>query len=318
MTKNKRHILFIEYIRLIALLCVIFFHAMGMLVNRPNLSHISMLRPLMTASGYLVGVAVPLFFFISGYLYKRPEKGKYLPFLKKKALRLLLPYPIFTALTMLASGFFDYHHLLSGGFWHLWFLTALFWCFVVSLMIDYESRYIYVLLPLGLAMMMIKLPTFVGLQDFVPWFYYFAMGAIVKKHDLTQTFNHSVILGFLLVYVVINILFPFHYRERSVIHAIAISAIIMVIWTLIQKVQVKKIGFVSSLGQQSMGIYILHYMVLIFVLSSTSYRIFHVMGALQTCPILTITAIVVITLATCYVITLLFNSNRWTRYLIGG
>lgn len=318
MNTDKRQIVFIEYIRLTSLLCVIFFHAMGMLVNRPSLKHIEILRSLMTVSGYMVGVAVPLFLFISGYLYKRPEKGQSLPFLRKKAIRLLVPYPIFTALTMLVSGFFDYHYLYSGGFWHLWFLTSLFWCFVISQIIDYESRIAYALLPFGLAMMLIKLPTFVGLQDFVQWYYYFALGAIIKNNDLVQKCNKRAIFVLIIIYAFINILWPFHYRERSIVHAIAISALILAIWIILQKLRLKKNSLVSSIGRQSMGIYVLHYAALIFILSSTSFKVFHFNDTMQTLPTLTITIIIVMTLTVCYVMSMLLNSNRWTRYLIGG
>lgn len=317
-TLNNRNIVFIEYIRLVALLSVIFFHIMGMLMNRSYLTHIMTLKYLMFVSNYLVGIAVPFFMFISGFLYKKPAKDQTSAFLRKKAVRLLLPYPIFTVLTMLASGFFEFHYLYDGGFWHLWFLTALFWCFVVSVKIDYSFRIAYVILLVSLMLMYVRLPSFLGIQDFVQWFYFFVLGAIVKNHGILQKINNGGIVGLLIVYATINILLPFHYRERSIAHAIAVSSFIMAIWAVAPKIHFAKSGIVESVGKYSMGIYILHYIVLIFILSSTSFRLFHIKDALTIFSILTIVTILAITLIICYICVFFLRINKWTRCMIGG
>ena len=82
---------------------------------------------------------MPLFFFISGFLfsYLALERGKYQkygPFLWNKFKRLMIPYFVFATL-MIATGttlrgdrnFID----LIIGVDHLWFLPVLFFCFVV-------------------------------------------------------------------------------------------------------------------------------------------------------------------------------------------
>lgn len=315
--ENKR-IVIIEYIRIISIFCVILFHALGIITGKeiiPNSYDLSILRKI---SGHLVGIAVPFFLFIAGYLYRKPLPGGKTSFILKKAKRLLLPYPIFTVLTMLASGYFDATELYTGGFWHLWFLTSLFWCFVISVYIDYSSKWIWFLIPISLGLSLVRLPSFLGVQDFVEWYYYFAIGAIVKCHRINISHKWIVSIACICVYIVVIWIFPFHYRERSIIHAIAISALIYGIWILIKDLKLKLNRVVCLLGQCSMGIYILHYIVLIYLLSSISFRIFHISTLLQAYPIITILGLSIIAYIISFLSTMLLRTSKWTRALIGG
>jgi fucose 4-O-acetylase-like acetyltransferase len=121
------------------------------------------------------------FMFLSGYLYKPVGKHEIIPFIRKKVLRLLLPYFVFSFLIMLTSGFFSLKELFQG-FWHLWFLWALFWCFIFSVFIDYSKKYalIVLLCSFGMGGWEIELPAWS--RDFVQWYYFFAFGAIVRSH----------------------------------------------------------------------------------------------------------------------------------------
>lgn len=100
---------------------------------------------------------MPLFFFISGYLfaYKKGLKGKqYGNFIKKKAWRLLLPYFVFNIIflfpKLLVSNFIVDKVEISLGYFlsilltprlnvwgHLWFLFALFILFVFAPLWDF-------------------------------------------------------------------------------------------------------------------------------------------------------------------------------------
>ena len=315
--ENKR-IVIIEYIRIISIFCVILFHLLGIMTGKeiiPNSNDLSILRKI---SGHLVGIAVPFFLFISGYLYHKPSTKNKTSFILKKAKRLLLPYPIFTILTMLASGYFDAIELYTGGFWHLWFLTSLFWCFVISVYIDYSSKWIWILVPISLGLSLVRLPSFLGVQDFVVWYYYFVVGAIVKSHHINIRHKWIVSIVCICAYIAVILIFPFHYRERSIIHAIAISALIYGIWILVKDLKLKLNRVVGLLGQCSMGIYILHYIVLICLLSSISFRIFHISTLLQAYPMITILGLSIIAYIVSFLSTMLLRTSKWTRVLIGG
>lgn len=319
---NKRSLVHIEILRILAVLCVIYFHTTGMLNDKITISSMPVI---LYSSSLLVGVAVPLFMFISGYLYKPVEKAQILSFIKKKILRLWLPYIVFSTLIMITSGFFSLSQLIDGGFYHLWFLTALFWCFVFSLIIDYSSTIALILLPVTLICSLIRMPEFLGIQDFIQWFYFFMLGAIVKSHQNIIVFlrKHYLWILLILFYILVKIFVPFNYREPSIIHALAESAIILSIWILLEPVNLKintssKVGRVFLAGGEcSMGIYILHYWLLIYLLSSTSFRVFHLSFWLTNYTITTIMLIVFITFAICFVVTRLVRRSKLGRLLLG-
>ena len=192
MGNRKNHI---EILRCLSLLGVILFHTMGFLDDR-NLVDVSpTVLAIQQFSVYFVGIAVPMFMFMSGYLYKPVGKHEIIPFIMKKVLRLLLPYFVFSSLIMLTSGFFSFKELFQG-FWHLWFLWALFWCFIFSVFIDYSKKYalIVLLCAFGMGGWEIELPAWS--RDFVQWYYFFALGAIIREHAQVFEYKNNIIFGF--------------------------------------------------------------------------------------------------------------------------
>lgn len=315
---GNNKIVFIEYIRIISIFCVILFHQLGKITGRGIIPDSKTLSGLCGLSCHLVGIAVPFFLFIAGYLYRKPLPGGKTSFLIKKAKRLLIPYLIFTILTMLASGYFDANELYIGGFWHLWFVTTLFWCFAISIFIDYSSKWIWLLIPISLVLTMVSLPSILGLQNFLQWYYFFALGAIVRNNQ-RGTIKGKWIISIICicVYIAVILIFPFHYREQSIIHAVAISSVIYGIWIMIRDLNLKQTLIVDTLGKCSMGIYVTHYIVLIYLLSSTSFRIFHITSLLQEIPIITTLALAVVAYLVSFLTTMILRTNKWTRVLIG-
>jgi fucose 4-O-acetylase-like acetyltransferase len=81
---------------------------------------------------YLYWFHMPLFFFISGYLYK--TKFEYFSFFKKKSLHLLVPYISFTVLLIIFRYLYSHFQILQGNetvsntgwFTVFWFVICLF------------------------------------------------------------------------------------------------------------------------------------------------------------------------------------------------
>lgn len=323
---EQKRIIHIELLRIFSLLCVILFHAIGMLYNKFPLEKLTFLgNKVQQISILLVGIAVPLFMFIAGYLYKPVKRKEIILFIKKKIVRLLLPYAIFTVLIMLSSGFFSFTMLLGGGFYHLWFLTALFWCFMISLCINYSNRIAYLILPVSLGCSMICLPEFLGIQDFVQWYYYFALGALIKSHPriLTTIRRYYIEIPFILFYIIIFSSIPFHYRVPSIIHTLAISVLIIAIWGLIEHFVnniniIKKYNeVILSIGKCSMGIYILHYWFLIYLLSDTILSILKISILIKEHLFLVILMITLVTFTFCYIVTMICRKNKYGKVLLG-
>lgn len=176
MIPEGRTVVCIEIIRTVSLLCVIFFHAIGMLMSRGVIP--SNTSWIVDMSAQLVGVAVSFFFFVSGYLYRRPNKGSRIQFIYGKILRLVVPYCTITLLVMLLEDSFEAIKLYGGEFYHLWFLSALFWCFIFSIWINYSAKTAVVIIPIAMALIYLRLPVFLGIQVFVQWYAFFCTWSI--------------------------------------------------------------------------------------------------------------------------------------------
>ena len=305
---SGRNLIFIEALRTFSLLGVILFHVLAMLENRlPEEAKTSTLLLLAKLSTYYVNIAVSLFMFISGYLLKRPiDKTQILPFAKKKLVRLWLPYCAVTVLIMLTSGFFSYENILKGNFWHLWFLTALFWCFMFSIIVDYSSKYALLLLPISLVLYLVDIPPILGFYDFMRWYYFFALGALIRQYPsfINWIERYYMLVVLVIFYVIVKLYVPFSYRSPSIIHYLAESAIIFPIWLLFSRFHFyKSAKFFISIGECSMGIYVLHYWFLIYILSSTTFTIFQIPAFIATYPIWTVFVIVGVTFAMSYIAT---------------
>lgn len=154
---------------------------------------------------------MPLFMAVSGSVYEIGyKKGKYrdfLPFLKNKTYRLLVPY-LFVGLFFLLPTLFIINNeswsklfsafLLAKGNKHLWFLLSLFWIFIFQFLAD-KLR-----IPRGamfcLALLFSYLKSFgVGLnfyclQQALHYWPYFILGIMFESNiDLKQSFATMVI-----------------------------------------------------------------------------------------------------------------------------
>lgn len=93
------------------------------------------------ATSVIYAFHMPLFFFLSGYLYNRNNEIKFLPYLRKKAFSILVPYVIFALILCYGTrGILDWGYLFyssrdsiaeAKSFTPLWFLP----CFFVSTMV---------------------------------------------------------------------------------------------------------------------------------------------------------------------------------------
>lgn len=155
-------------------------------------------------------------------------------------------------------------------------------CFQCVLIIPIPNSLL--LLPISFNTYSNSLPNLFGLQDFVKWYFYFVVGALMHSYNSLETFISKNITCIICLIIAIGI-FVFtpalKYREGSIIHAIATCLLICILFCLVKKRWNNKQGlkvnaaFIYVVGNSSMGIYIFHFWVLIFMLSSTSIRLFH-------------------------------------------
>ena len=205
-------------LRIISIIIVVFFHAYGM----THASHLPANIALeykdkyeLFNQSYLINIAMPLFTVISGYLFcVQLFKQRYSSFINltwQKAKRLLIPYYFFTAFFMITTNNISLAPFYIGGYWHLWYLPMLFWCFIVTYALHYivshnKSIEICVLLLFFVLALIDKfLPTFLGLYNVTKWYYWFYLGYIIKHYEshifLAIKQYHLIYVGFVVYFI---------------------------------------------------------------------------------------------------------------------
>jgi peptidoglycan/LPS O-acetylase OafA/YrhL len=226
------------------------------------------------------GARMPLFIFISGYLYSYlfNNRGKYASttaFIKKKCMHLLIPYFIFTTLMVLcfqdfqASTFF-------GGYRHLWFILMMFWCFVfIRLFYKIKNMavqiLVFILFIFGYAYVPMTLNCF-GLDTFLKFFCWFWLGYIVwyNREKIQFFLRTEWILLFFFIWLTCCCYMEFissatWYGEdliKDICLILSRIAFIFFIYSIVNKALIKGwIGihpWIEEVNRCSYGIYILH------------------------------------------------------------
>lgn len=137
---------------------------------------------------------MPVFFALSGFLYKSPNNLKtYLSMIYKKGISLIIPYIIFSVIYVTLQHFSKVNHLFPWSsllnifinpISYLWFLYALFMVFVIVGLFDIlkcpTSLQITLYLLLYIFSQIFELPFF--LHGSFSWLIPFYLGNLIKNH----------------------------------------------------------------------------------------------------------------------------------------
>lgn len=325
----------IELLRIVCLIIVTLFHTVSRYDNPNILTELP--RVFNMCIRLSIWIAVPMFLFISGFLFNGQianNRYTWRNLVSDKAKRLLVPYICFTCLIMLSSGFFDYTQILKGGFWHLWFLPTLYSCFLVYFFVlNYinkpKTHKICELLLYIISFTcccIISVPEkycILGIDGVVKWGVYFALGAIVKSNEknfLNCMNKYKVWIPLLSIWVINTIYDQTPYMTVTWNNTLAVCSILLVLFYYANeiKLNITLNKTILSIAASSMGIYILHYWILIYATSSTSLKILglfeHRSQIYVICMLMTIT---IIAIGLSYIITTILKSNRFLRMVIG-
>lgn len=325
----------IELLRAVCLIIVTLFHTVSRYDNPNIITELPYFFNICVRQ--LIWIAVPMFFFISGFLFDGQianNRFTWRTLVLDKAKRLLIPYICFTCMIMLSSGFFDYTQILKGGFWHLWFLPTLYCCFLVyfgilNYMNKLKTHKIYELLLYIISFAcccIISIPEkycILGIDGVAKWGVYFALGAITKSNEkffINCMNKYKVWIPLLLIWVINNIYDQTPYMTVTWNNTLAVCSILLVLFYFANEIKIntRLNKTILSIAASSMGIYILHYWILIYTTSSTSLKI---MGLFeyrsQIYVICMLVIITIITIVLSYIITTILKSNRFLRMVIG-
>lgn len=258
-------LVYIEYIRLYALISLIAWHSLciylgwNVLSNTPEIED-SFLTKIYkyVAQIFIPNANMPLFTAISGFVYSYLYncKGKYRDFrqvLQSKVKRLVIPYIILGPIVVMTIFDWELISIVKGEAHHLWYCLMLFWCFVFiqiyhRLNTFFKILVVFTSVALQYKHITIPIP---GMNHTVDLFAYFLWGYYLPY------FLDSIKKWYILVFLVLCYALTFFVNTVFPAHVIRGYLIISLLFSIVP-VGVKSRKWVTVLSQYSFGIYVFH------------------------------------------------------------
>ncbi len=333
----------LDYLRTLAILSIVFFHTTGMMYANhfPESKDIYHAIYYSFNQCYLVNFAMLVFTALSGYLFAViKDKGGYTDakkFIIKKAKRLLLPFAVFTPLIIFTSTLnslsfteqirtcsFSY---IQGSYSHLWYLTGLFWCFLLAFLIYpwLKKSVIWQVVTFALSFAAAILLSnvdinFLGLLHGARWFYFFFLGMLVAMYHNKLSGKTAINILLLILTVVLCLIYPLPaYSERTFLFMVIITISIFPIFYLFEKLftGITTPQPIAVISKYSYGIYIFHNWFAPYLISQSAQRIFHLAPLAKEHTFLFPMVFFIVTLLLSLTTTYLFQKTKVGRYLLG-
>lgn len=285
----------LSIIRGLSILIVVAFHAYGMMYVHFDDATNKMYSEIYEHfnQSVLICIAMPMFVFVSGYLFQYLlDLGKYSTWKElavKKSQRILIPFLIFSWFFMATTG--NWHPLdpiIQGTYWHLWFLPMLFWCFILYYAfhrLGLMKKPWFTIPAFLISLLLVSAPKFmpmyIGLHNIHKWFFWFYLGGVIclYKDFITTAFSRYKIYVLLIIaYFVYAFLDIREYGEDTWYSTIGNASMVVALWylsTLVEWCKLKVSKLIITFSTYSYGIYIFHNWVELQLLSRTSKRLFH-------------------------------------------
>ncbi|WP_455587188.1 acyltransferase family protein [Bacteroides sp.] len=346
MSTSKGKLQDVVILRSFAIIFVVAFHAYGMMYAS---SHFPETQTIYHKLYYNINQLIfkfrmPLFIFISGYLYSHLilDRGKYPTFtelIKNKFKRLIIPYWIFTFLIMISTNSFNITKFTSGSYSHLWFITMLFWCFIITYIINRITfkKYINIFILLGsFLLLQIDISSFpykdytLGLQFISYWYFWFFLGWNIypRKAQLIKTIaQYHLCIPLILIYILgvtYTVLFIKTDNIRTFGSEIANLSIVISIWFITNKYLIIHLNenkrfykALSELNKYSYGIYVFHNWIQPYLISRTMKNLFPLQAWAANYKILFPLIFFIVSFIISYILAKYSLKTRIGRFLIG-
>lgn len=223
-------------------------------------------------------IQMPIFMFISGYLYfgswKREKYKNIFSIIKDKFNRLIIPFFAIAALLMIPvrilvksedavkNGYLKtlLLSIVGRSSGHLWFLPTLFLIFIIAyLVIKYiKIKDIYILiLFLIISIISVKLPSIFFISRVAKYLCYFYIGFIIAKFNVKFSNKNKIMICIL--FILMSALSIFVLNGRALNNIIQLVCGIMGVFSsyfICDKIKMNK--FINVLNKDSFAIYLIH------------------------------------------------------------
>ena len=263
-------------------------------------------------TNYIYAFHMPLFMMLSGCVYGHCiEQNKYsniLPFVRNKAKKLLIPYlffgiiyvaPVMCILDVTESGYDNYvinGILLSYNSRHLWYILALFWIFLIFMLLRplflKGTRELVIAGCISLLLFVISriVSCVFQIQAACNYQFFFFLGVIFNRfyNKIDHFFSKYYAVGFLLP-IVLMTMFIFNPNSllAYVYKVIGTGMIMIFCWSLLHWFpKIINNPIFCCIKKNSFGIYLFHPMII--------YVLYHLLGQSDIDPILLSTIISIV------------------------
>lgn len=213
---NKGRLNDVVIIRSLAIIMVVAFHAYYMMMVEGHFPASAQMYHSMyfNLNCMILQFRMPLFIFISGYLFSHLEndRGKYSTFkglFTNKFKRLIIPFFVFATVFMISINNFSWRPYYAWGYEHLWFIPMLFWCFVFTRIQSFAVWSKSSLWKIGMLSVFlvfniipqIQMPM-LALPNFLKWYFWFYFGyqLYLKRDAVYHALNmHKIVFTILLI-----------------------------------------------------------------------------------------------------------------------
>lgn len=252
---------------------------------------------------FILNVGVQLFFLISGFLYGKVEIPSTIDFYKKRIVKIYLPFII---VVLLFAGIYkifgveslSWRHLIPyafnlqafampiEGFNHLWFLSVIMICYIITPMVKYLLRnkpYLFLsLLVLGCVVEFVFVQK---LYSMAAWVVLYCIGMCLGCYD-TKIVNTATTIISGLGLAIIMVFFQLQHLTDSAwahysvwLHCVLAIFVFSSLYAILTKVEVKLPKCLQFVNNISYEVYLIHHILilgplsLLFVTSSKTINI---------------------------------------------
>lgn len=266
----------ISILRVIAMLMVVFYHCLCPYSIWDHTDYfIGFHVPIWdVVNGILYQIHLPIFFIISGYLYgyKRILGGYKVThdFVINKSERVLFPYIIVGAFLCVLQ-----HREIGqmlNGISHLWFLLVIFECYLLGRFFENvlwfknkPQRLLIILAVLFIIGLSYRIPTvkFLALWGLFRYFPFYLIGMLMCNIDFEKLAKYKTAIFCGIIGMVLCLVFQQLFMKRVLLSYLLGVVVVLLSFSYARIIYIKKLPkSVISLDKCSMGIYIVHHIVI--------------------------------------------------------
>ena len=212
----------------------------------------------------------------------------------------MIPYIVFTCLTMLWYRFFDIRAIVELNFWHLWFLPTLMWC--TSLLFLYLDNVKLSgikglaanlsLLTICMTLPFMGFPKYLALDSMAYWIFTFVCGVLFERYRSTKTSLSGWSVATVLsaaIYIVVWMFIPWEYRgEPTLAYMLSLVVLMSSVCGLFESIRINTATIANQIilfiAAFSFSIYNIHYLVIGITVRRPVLKILNIIHVNDTTP----------------------------------